>query len=82
MTATLIRLSAGLLNGGQVNALLRKLQDALNQIQSGTTRLACNHLNAFVNQVAALVQGGVLTSAQGTELIQQAQAIMQSVPCQ
>jgi len=74
--------SAGQLNGGQVNALLQKLQDALSRIQSDKTNVACNHLNAFVNQVAALVQGGVLTSAQGTELIQQAQAIMQLVPCQ
>jgi hypothetical protein len=65
----------GVINAGNGNALTAKLQAALKQMDKGHARPASNQLQAFINQVEALVQGGKLTSAQGEILIQAARAI-------
>ncbi len=61
--------NAGALNQGQANALIAKLQAAIQQLDKGNTTPAANQLQAFVNQLNALVQSGVLTPEQAQSLI-------------
>ena len=49
----------GPLNSGQENALLQKLQNALDALNNKKNKkLACNQLGAFLNQVSAFVPVG------------------------
>jgi hypothetical protein len=68
------------LNGGQKNALLAKLQAALNSIASSNTNAACNQLGAFINQVQALLGNG-LSQGEVDLLVGMAKLIKQSVGC-
>jgi len=74
-------LDDGTLNGGQVNALISKLQTIIDKLNKGQTNAACNQLGAFINQVTAFINGGTLTSAEGQPLIDAAQAIKDSAGC-
>ena len=65
----------GAISAGNGNALTAKLNAALQQINRGNARAASNQLQAFINQVEALVRGGRLTPAQGEFLIESARAI-------
>jgi len=69
----------GVLTGGQGNALSGKLEDALDKFNAGKTKPALNKLNAFINQVTALIAGGTLTHPQGDPLIAAAQAIIDQI---
>ena len=56
---------SGVLNQGQANSLIVKLQHAIDKLNSMPGKPpACNQLQAFVNEVHAYVNGGKLTPAQ------------------
>ncbi len=66
----------GVLNNGQGNALLVKLQHAVEHADDGQITTAVNDLQAFVNEVNDFVTESILTSAQGQLLISEAEAAM------
>jgi len=66
----------GGLDPGQANALTAKLQAALQKLNQGKVIPGINQLQAFMNQVNALITAGVLTNAQGELLIAAAEAII------
>jgi len=70
-------LSSGVVNGGQGNALIAKLDAATAQINKGNTKAAVNVLQAFINQCLALVNAGTLTAQQAQPLIDAATALIQ-----
>jgi hypothetical protein len=61
---------AGVLNQGQGQALIAKLEAAIQKLDQDNVRAAINQLEAFSNQVSALINGGVLTSAEGQPVIE------------
>ena len=65
--------AAGVLNDGQANSMIVKLQAAKSSIQRGKPNTAINQLNAFVNEVNAYMNAGTLTAQQGGQLIDCAQ---------
>lgn len=69
--------AAGVLNKGQANALIVKLQAAKKNIDNGNINTAINELGAFINQVNDFVSDGILTTAQGEELVDAANAIIE-----
>jgi hypothetical protein len=61
---------AGVLNGGQANSLIVKLNHAIDSLTTKPDQpTACNQLQAFVNEVNAYVSGGKLTPAQADTLL-------------
>lgn len=73
-------LGASAVNGGQANALTRKITQALNLIAKGKTADAILVLQGFIQQVHDLAEiDGVLTAAQGQSLIAWAQYIITAV---
>jgi hypothetical protein len=71
----------GKLNGGNANALIAKLSAALQSLNQGNSKPACNQIQAFINQVNSLMAGGTLTAAQGQALIDAANAIALQIGC-
>jgi len=71
--------AGGIVNGGQANALRSKLSNALRKVERGQVGPAINMLEAFVNQVEALVSAGILSEQQGAELITAAENIIASL---
>lgn len=61
-------LNSGTLTRGEANSLKAKLQAALNKVNQGNKTAAKNQLNAFINEVNALVNSGRLTQAEGQAL--------------
>lgn len=77
---------SGVLNAGQANSLITKLNHAIGNLNSTPPKpnTACNQLTSFVNEVNSLVADGVLTQAQADTLLQGplgVLAIMASIPC-
>jgi hypothetical protein len=70
---------AGVLNGGQGNALTVKLLNALNKIAKGQNHAAANQVSAFINQVEDFVAEGILTPDQGAALIAAAEDILDAL---
>jgi hypothetical protein len=68
--------SAGSLNGGQGNSLITKLESAIQALDRSNRVAAINMLVAFVNEVNALIRGGVLTSEEASPLINTARDII------
>jgi uncharacterized delta-60 repeat protein len=68
--------TSGVLNNGQGDALLIKLQHAIQHLDDGATATAVNDLQAFVNEVNDFVTQNVLTSALGQPLIDEADALI------
>ena len=66
----------GVLNNGQGNALISKLENVLDSLANGNINAAANQLGAFVNQVEAYVNSGILTTEQGDALIEAANALI------
>jgi hypothetical protein len=66
----------GLLNAGQENSLLSKL-DNYSEAWGADRPSAPKILAAFINEVEALINGGVLTVEQGQPLIDTAQALIE-----
>jgi hypothetical protein len=69
-------IDAGVLNGGQGNALISKLEAIIKQLDKGNTTAAINELQAFINEVNAFINSGTLTPGQGQSLIDAANAII------
>lgn len=67
--------NAGVLNGGQGNALTVKLNHAASKIEEGNANAARNMLGAFANQVRALVNSGRLAAQTGAFLIRETNEI-------
>jgi pullulanase-type alpha-1,6-glucosidase len=67
------------LNGGQANALRSKLSNALSKFERGQVKPAIHMLEAFINQVEALVSAGLLTEEEGNELITAAENVIASL---
>ena len=59
----------GVLNQGQGNALVVKLQGALEKLAVGETESAMNKVTAFINQVDAFRDAGILSEAQSGSLL-------------
>jgi len=71
----------GPLNAGQVNSLVTKLDHVGGKLDRTQSNTACNQLSAFMNQVSALVSGGVLPAIQGDQLISLAESVGRTVSC-
>jgi hypothetical protein len=73
------------LNGGQANSLIVKLNHAINSLNAKPGQpTGCNQLQAFVNEVNAYVSAGILTQAQADTVLGGplgVLAIMASIPC-
>ncbi|MFQ5806006.1 MAG: hypothetical protein ACE5I3_06105 [Phycisphaerae bacterium] len=63
----------GALNNGQGNSLLAKLQAAIQQLDGDNATAAINQLQAFINEVSALVAAEILLPAEAGPLIAVAQ---------
>ena len=76
---------AGVLNKGQANSLIVKLNHAIDSLTLKPDQpTACNQLHAFVNEVHAYVSAGILTPAQADMLLNPplgVLAIMAAIPC-
>ena len=66
----------GVLNHGNGNALISKLEAARKQLERGHVRPAGNQINAFINQVEAFIRSRKLTPQQGQPLIDAAMSIL------
>lgn len=76
--------SSGVLNKGQANSLIVKLENVIDKLDSGKPNTACNDLGAFVNEVNAYVKSGTLTQAQADTLLGGPlgiNAISKAIPC-
>ncbi len=77
--------AAGVLNRGQANSLVVKLNHAIDSLNSKPDQpTACNQLQALVNEVDAYVSAGILTQAQADTLLGGPLgivAIMAAIPC-
>lgn len=69
----------GSLNTGQARSLVNKLNVATAMLNDGKSRPAANLLEAFVEQVRAMIDGGVLTPAEGQPLIDAAEAAIAGI---
>ncbi len=69
----------GALNRGQGNALSVKLEHIQKKLDAGQTHVALNQLKAFTNQVADLIDDGVLTPEQGQPLLDAAEDLRTSL---
>jgi probable HAF family extracellular repeat protein len=68
--------TAGTVNQGQANALLAKLDAITRQLNKGNKTAAINLLQAFINQVHALVNAGIIPASAGQTLIDAAQKLI------
>ncbi|MGI0097651.1 MAG: FIMAH domain-containing protein [Nitrosopumilaceae archaeon] len=59
----------GTINSGQANALLSKLQNAIDKIDSNQINAAIGSLKAFINQITAFINSGKISSSVGNSLI-------------
>jgi hypothetical protein len=69
----------GDLNRGQGTSLIAKLNATLQQLELDGANTAINLLQAFINQVNALITGRVLTAVEGQPLIDAANSIIQAL---
>ncbi len=67
------------INGGQANALKKKLKAAQRSAGGGRLTPSANQISAFVNQVQAFVSAGILSPEQGASLIASAEQIIESL---
>src|SRR6266496_1051343 len=65
--------TSGVLNQGQAQALLARLEVISRQLNSGNNTAAITLLQSFINQVRAYVNAGLLSAADGQTLIDAAQ---------
>jgi hypothetical protein len=66
---------------GTTTGLEAPLNAAMAQLSRNHQTLACNQLNAFLNQLSAKQTSGQLTSQQAADLRQQATAIQSVIGC-
>ena len=72
---------AGVLNRGQGNSLIRKLDAILAKLARGRINAACNQLEAFIGQVNSLIGEGVLPAGDGQPLIDTASNVRDALGC-
>jgi hypothetical protein len=65
-----------MLNSGQGNALIAKLETASRQVDRGNVIPTINQLHVFINQVNALIGSDVLPPVEGRSLIDEANSII------
>jgi len=65
----------GILNKGQANALVVKLENADRATGRGQDKVFLNMLGAFVNQVSDFIAQGILTPEQGQNLLAAAESL-------
>lgn len=70
--------SSGVLNEGNGNALILKLDNALNSFNSSNNTAGVNQIEAFIHQVNDFLTSGKLTDAQAQSLIDAADDIIAS----
>lgn len=70
---------AAILTSGQGNALISKLDGALDKIAVDKTQSAINKLQSFINQAQALINAGTLTTDQGQALIDAAMLVITQI---
>lgn len=61
---------------GQTNAILGKLEQAVDKIESDNLNAAINSMNAFINQINAFINSGQIDSNAGGILIEAAEGII------
>jgi hypothetical protein len=71
--------SQGILNKGQTNSLVTKIDGAIAMLEAEKTRPALNKLGAFQNEARAFVNGRKLTPEQGEELISCVQGVIDAL---
>lgn len=69
------------LNSGEKNSLISKLNAASASVDRSNSNSACGQMNAFINEVNALIRSSRLTPATGNDLVSQAQSIKTSIGC-
>ena len=69
----------GVLNGGEFNALEKKLLEGLNHFEKSQVKPGVNVVQAFTNQVNALVRSGRLSISDGKKLIDWSNDLIASV---
>jgi hypothetical protein len=67
---------AGMLNDGQANSLIIKLERALDRLNRGNPRVAINNLEAFINEISSLEDEGVLSTETAQALIDRAARVI------
>jgi len=72
-------LTSGDINSGQANALISKLQNAINSIEADKINAAIGKLNSFINQINAYINSGVISSYDGGLLITDVQSIIETL---
>ena len=58
----------GVLNRGNANALISKIENALKSIEKGNEGAAGNQISSFLNQIEALINSGTLTIEEADSL--------------
>jgi len=71
----------GTLSGGEGNSLDAKLDAATRKLDEGKCKPAQQMLQAFIQQVQAMMASGRLTPAEGQPLIDAANAILATITC-
>jgi 6-phosphogluconolactonase (cycloisomerase 2 family) len=66
----------GVLNGGQDNSLVVKLQHAIDLMNAGKNAAAIGNLNAFIGEVNDLLSSGVLSPSQAASLVSAAESVI------
>jgi len=69
----------GVLNQGQGNSLIVKLDQALKQLENGKPKQAIKAINAFINEVNSLYMEDVLPEETATHLVIYAEIIIASI---
>jgi parallel beta-helix repeat protein len=73
--------TAAPLNQGQVGGLVAKLDAALAQLEQNNKPVAIHQLEAFIQEVQALMMGSQLSQSEGQKLIEAAQKIIRQLNC-
>ncbi|MFC2088909.1 choice-of-anchor D domain-containing protein, partial [Calditrichota bacterium] len=74
-----VLISEGTLTNGQGNALITKLEGAIQKLNKEEYTAAINKLNAFINQINAFINAGILTETEGQKLISAANDIIDQI---
>jgi ABC-type transporter Mla subunit MlaD len=68
--------SQAVLNRGQTNSLVSKLENAVRSLNAGRPGPAVNQLNAFIHELRSLLAQGRLSQSQAQPLIEAAKDII------
>jgi hypothetical protein len=66
----------GVLNKGQANALIVKIENAIKSLEKGNSNAAENQLSALISQTEDFVDNGIFTKVQGQTLITVAENVI------